>query len=342
MEKRSVTRRDIAEEAGVSVSVVSRALNNSGYVAKEKKDRILQIAERLHYMPNPVAISLQQQRTRQILFYCKNLENSFHIEMYRGMLQAASARGYMMLINGQMSFDEIRSTLVDGIIMPSKSAAAYYFQGAGKNYRLPVVSASYSDNVVLEKSVPVVEIDMFRAVEAALTYLWKLKHRRIAMITPYPQKYSNARTIAYENWVREKGLYDPDAYLIGVEQKEQGVDIPEDFFASGKQAAYCFRESRMDATAVLGFNDAFCLGFLRGCQEIGIHVPGDLSVIGMDGISDRRYVSPLLTTVSLFPQEQGAKCAQVLIDMMEGKKFRYRSTSRFQLIRGESCREYER
>lgn len=71
MSNPTVTRRDIAQKAGVSVSVVSRALNNSGYVDKEKKKRIIRIAEELGYHPNPVAVSLMKQRTKQLLFYCR-------------------------------------------------------------------------------------------------------------------------------------------------------------------------------------------------------------------------------------------------------------------------------
>lgn len=67
MEK-NITRKDIALEAGVSVSVVSRALNNSGYVDKEKKKKIIEIANREGYMPNPVAMALQQKKNRQLLF----------------------------------------------------------------------------------------------------------------------------------------------------------------------------------------------------------------------------------------------------------------------------------
>ena len=77
MEKKPVTRRDIAQRADTSVSVVSRALNNSGYVAKEKKERILKIAEELNYIPNPVAASLQARRVRQILFYCEKYGKRF-------------------------------------------------------------------------------------------------------------------------------------------------------------------------------------------------------------------------------------------------------------------------
>ena len=93
MEKKSATRLDIARRAGTSVSVVSRALNNSGYVAKEKKERILKIAEELNYAPNPVAISLQKRRTRQILFYCRNVDNAFNMQLYKGMLGRCGGPG---------------------------------------------------------------------------------------------------------------------------------------------------------------------------------------------------------------------------------------------------------
>ena len=99
-----ITRKDIAEKAGVSVSVVSRALNNSGYVEAEKKERILQIAQELGYAPNPVAMSLASRRTRQILFYCKDLKNAFNIEVYEGMMQAAKKRNYMVVFNGDTDF----------------------------------------------------------------------------------------------------------------------------------------------------------------------------------------------------------------------------------------------
>lgn len=89
-----VTRKDIAERAQVSVSVVSRALNNSGYVDAKKREQILKIADELGYHPSPVAMSLMTQRTKQILFYCKDMRNAFNIEVYRGMPAAAEQQGY--------------------------------------------------------------------------------------------------------------------------------------------------------------------------------------------------------------------------------------------------------
>ena len=97
MDKKPVTRKDIAELCEVSISVVSRALNNSGYVEESKRKKIIATAERLGYVPQPVAMSLQERRTKQLLYYCKDLNNEYYLDMYRGMCQAANERGYLEL-----------------------------------------------------------------------------------------------------------------------------------------------------------------------------------------------------------------------------------------------------
>lgn len=360
MEKKLATRQDIAQRAGTSVSVVSRALNNSGYVAREKKENILKIAEELNYAPNPVAISLQKKRTRQILFYCKNVDNAFNIQLYKGMLDVAVDRGYMVLFNGQIAFEEIKSTLVDGIIMQDQSVARFYLENYGKNYHLPVVSASYSDNLHTSHPLPVVDVDMFKVTETALKYLWKQGHRRIAIGMPYILQAGHARGIAWNAWMKDQGMKNTENYYIAVtrqdprmkndermkkfqeEVAEEWATVSEDFFGKGVLAAHLWRERGLDATAILGFNDDFALGLIRGFQEMGMKVPEDISVMGIDGIDTRKYVTPLLSTVSVFPRSQGAKCAEVLLDIIEGKKFRYVNHAGFRLVEAESVRNIKR
>lgn len=70
---KNVTRKDIAEKLGVSVSVVSRVINNSGYVSKEKREKVLKAAKEMGYVQNPVAMALQQNKTKQLLFFCEIL-----------------------------------------------------------------------------------------------------------------------------------------------------------------------------------------------------------------------------------------------------------------------------
>lgn len=96
--EKNITRKDVAEKAGVSVSVVSRVLNNSGYVDKEKKKKIIKIAEQLGYIPNPIAMALQTRRTYQIIFFCNDLTGAYYNQMYHGMAKTAKERGYHLLL----------------------------------------------------------------------------------------------------------------------------------------------------------------------------------------------------------------------------------------------------
>ena len=133
MEK-NVTRKDIAKEAGVSVSVVSRALNNSGYVDNEKKRRILEIANRVGYMPNPVAMALQQRKTYQLLFFCGDLTGTYYNQMYHGMAREAEKKGYhVMAIMNERDFEMVKKTLADGALFPTETVAQAYAESIGKN-----------------------------------------------------------------------------------------------------------------------------------------------------------------------------------------------------------------
>ena len=203
MDKKPVTRKDIAELCEVSISVVSRALNNSGYVEESKRKKIIATAERLGYVPQPVAMSLQERRTKQLLYYCKDLNNEYYLDMYRGMCQAANERGYLVTVSGVMAFERIKDTMVDGIIMPNEDMTSYYMKKGGKNYYLPIVSASFCNVADIPKSVPLVETDMYKAMEIALNYLNSTGHKIIAYGFPSDMDNPNSRYLAYKDYIRK-------------------------------------------------------------------------------------------------------------------------------------------
>ena len=154
---------------------------------------------------------------------------------------------------------------------------------------------------------------------------------------PEKRKVKDARNYILAVSRRDSRLA-ADSRLLSFQEEvaENPHVVNEDFFGKGRLAARIFAERKMDATAVVGFNDEFSLGLICGFQEMGLRVPEDISVMGIDGNDARKYVSPLLTTVSLFPQEQGAMCVRVLLDLIEGKKVRYVTHTGFRLLEGES------
>lgn len=99
---------------------------------RKVSEKIIATAERLGYVPQPVAMSLQERRTKQLLYYCKDLNNEYYLDMYRGMCQAANERGYLVTVSGVMAFERIKDTMVDGIIMPNEDMTSYYMKKGGK------------------------------------------------------------------------------------------------------------------------------------------------------------------------------------------------------------------
>lgn len=357
MEKRTVTRKDVAEKAGVSVSVVSRALNNSGYVREEKRKRILAAAEELGYYPNLVAMSLQKRRTRQILFFCEDLMNSYNIQMYQGMTRAARARGYMVVLNGSVDFSMLRETMVDGIIMPNERITEYYLDKIGKNYHLPVVTTSYGNSAYFPKAVPRVESDMYQVIDLAVAELRKKGHQRIALATPFGYPTADSRLLAWRAAMEpvlknrlnqyliclEKEQLEPDLKkrLEQAEEKEHasGTERGYNYFVRGELLAGLMKRKQTDATAVICFNDELAAGFCSELRSLGVKVPEQLSVMGIDGSYVRQFTRPLLSTISIEPEEQGAQCAEVLMDLLEGKKIRYVTRIPIRYLEGETVRE---
>lgn len=355
MEKKPVTRKNIAELCGVSVSVVSRALNNSGYVEENKRRKIIETAERLGYVPQPVAMSLQERRTKQLLFYCKDLSNEYYVDMYRGICEAANERGYLVTISGMMEFDRIKDMMVDGIIMPNEDMTSYYMKHGGKNYYLPVVSASYCNSVDIPKAVPLVEADMYRAMDLSLKYLNSMGHKVIAYGFPYDRNNRNSRFLAWKDYIKKTtGNTGWEKYLLAIHKNEmendprilpfsedlpeQSIHTEEDFFGKEKLAAQVFLERKLDATVIICFNDELAIGMIKGFQELGVNVPDQISVMGVDGTGIRKYLSPSLTTVNMFPRKQGRECANVLIDIIEKKNKRYIVHLKPKLQTGESVK----
>lgn len=219
MEK-NVTRKDIAKEAGVSVSVVSRALNNSGYVDNEKKRRILEIANRVGYMPNPVAMALQQRKTYQLLFFCGDLTGTYYNQMYHGMAREAEKKGYhVMAIMNERDFEMVKKTLADGALFPTETVAQAYAESIGKNYYLPTVTASFDPSVVFAKPMPAVIIDNRKVINTAIDYLRKKGHRKIGMALPFNEGYANLR---YRYW-KERMMQE-----IGKDYRKYILDVQGD------------------------------------------------------------------------------------------------------------------
>lgn len=355
MEK-NITRKDIALEAGVSVSVVSRALNNSGYVDKEKKKKIIEIANREGYMPNPVAMALQQKKTRQLLFFCGDLTGVYYNQMFHGMARKAEEKGYHVLaIMNERDFEMVKTTLVDGILFPTETVAQAYSESIGKNYYLPTVTACFDPSAVYAKPMPAVIIDNRKVVNTAIDYLMKNGHHKIGMALPFNEGYANLRYKYWKERMTQEIGKEYKKYILDIQGDLQRTESPKndskqdfsceaegfiylDLFNLGRRAARLYKDSANKSTAILCFNDDMAFGMLEEFKKLGIKVPEDVSIMGIDGLFTRERYEPKLTTIAIYPERQGAECVDVLIDMLEGNKYKYMNYSPFDILEGETVK----
>ncbi|MFV0362162.1 MAG: LacI family DNA-binding transcriptional regulator [Suipraeoptans sp.] len=341
-----ITRKDVAERAGVSVSVVSRTMNGRGYVAKEKKEAIFKAVRELGYRPNPISNSLKDARTYQLGFFSVNIYNSFYIELFGALSSYANKKGYTMFLFNSFNEERFRNLLLDGIIVESEGNALELQQLVGNNFFIPMVSASYGVPVVRTKRIPYVDVNTYEAMEKGLAYLMKRGHKKIAYGTPFGIKSRTSNTIhsrnvAFENVMKPIMGKRHAKYVFVTPVSEEQTDNfeREFFFEAGMAMVDTFVDRKCDATAIMCFNDEYALGVISRFKQLGYQIPTDISVMGIDGINKRKNTKPLLTTVALNIQEQAEACVDVLNDVINGKRVNAISSIKSYLEEGESVRD---
>lgn len=337
-----ITREDVAKRAGVSVSAVSRAMNHRGYVAKEKKEAIYKAVEELGYRPNPLSNSLKNRQTYQICFFGSDIYNSFYTELFHYMSDYAVKRGYMLFFFSNFQVERVKTMLMDGLIVENDSVAETVQSLLGDQFFIPMVTASYGAPVVSLKRIPYVDVDTYDAVELGISYLKEKGHKKIAYATPYDFFYDsrvNSRHVAFSNLMKPVyGKHFKD-YVIDIAGNTRPAFSRENFFEEGMSCADLFLERKCDATAIFCFNDEFAMGMIRRFEQLGIAVPADISILGTDGIENRKYVTPFLSSVSLNIREQAECCVSTLLDMIEGRKVNYFNSFKPHLVYGGSIRD---
>ena len=342
-----ITRKDIADRLGISVSVVSRALNNSGYVQAEKRRQILELAQELGYGREPAALRKFDRNTRKILLYTINTRNPFYVEFGLGINDAAKQLGYTVHSSVPPRSAEEERYEADGIVFASESLSI-----VGQRNFIPLVSASFGGHRQLPRHVTTIESDLWQGAEKVLEYLWDRGHEKIAMVSPFTMDNPDARLRSWVANMRPILAEKLEKYFIVVSDtarsQSQGSLIAggrgvaaltaEDFFENGVLAARRFVESGCDATAVVCFNEEMGVGFCKAYRQMGRQIPEDLSVIAYDGTYLRRYFDDPLTVLDLQPYMQGYRCAEIVIDLIRGKKVRNQKVVPSVILEGATVR----
>ena len=309
--------KDIAAETGVSIATVSHALRNPGRVSEQTRKKVLAAAKQAGYTPNRLAASLRTARSGNIVVIIPDVTDSLNGEIIAGIEKVARGRGYSVLLGNTRGSEKRErefanlafSRQADGIILMSHRLPFEIPSPESEDQDLPplVNGCEFAGS----GSVPFVAVDDRKAAMDATAHLLGLGHRDIAVITGAEESTSSRRRLdGFREAMSAAGLDVNENWVISGRYQPEG----------GEAAARQLMMQKNRPTAIFCFSDEMAIGCLYALKEQGFTVPHDVSVMGYDGIPFSRYASPPLTTIVQPMEGIGEQCAQILLDLVEGRK----------------------
>lgn len=336
-----IKREDVARLAGVSVSTVSRTLNERGYVSAKTREAVWAAVEKLDYRESELT-GKKKSSCHLCLILGQSIHNGYCVELYEYMAEYAQSKGYILLLSGNPNMQQIQSLPIDGIIVEDERMAVKIQAAFGGRRRVPVVSVSSGLSIVQTKRIPYIDVNGYQVMEMAISYLRKKGHRKIAYAAPDVRAKGDEiqlRSVAYRNMMLpELGERKYNEYLIASEKTGESLLEKRNCFEEGGYGAEEFAKKKCDATAVVCFNDEYALGMIYRLEKMGYKIPHDVSVIGIDGLKKREIFVPKLTSVSLNTELLARSSVQAVIDMIEGRKVGRFISVKPQILEGESVR----
>ncbi len=315
-----ITIIDVANEAGVSYSTVSRVVNNKTYVNAETRQKVLQAMTRLGYQANLQARSLAGGRSNVIGLLVIDLTTQYMGEIIQGIDDVLAADQYELMLytthrrktKESAYVNMMTRGLADGllIVLP-REPEAYLESLRQRDFPYVLIDQLGTDDADLS----VVAANQEGGYEAT-KHLINLGHRRIGIITGWMDMISaRQRLEGYEAALADHGIpYDPNLVFVS--------DFSQ---PGGFNGASYFLEMVAPPTAVFASNDISAMGVYDAARMYGLNIPGDLSVVGFDDIPLAAVSSPKLTTVRQPLQEMGRVATQLLLDWINAPEEKPRS-----------------
>jgi LacI family transcriptional regulator len=311
----TITIKDVARQANVSVATVSRALNGHENVAEAVRTRVLQVAAELRYSPHHAARSLSSRRTHTIGVVLPDLYGEFFSELMRGIDQVARERGLHLLVSSYHGHPEEQGAAlramrgrVDGLLVMSPFVGNTDFLTENLTSALPAVlmNTSLPDG----DAYSAISVDNYGGARAMTAHLIAIGYRRIAFIAGPDDNFdARERLRGYCDALAE-GLPDAEPWVLAGDFDE----------ASGDRAGRELLTAKERPDAVFAANDMMALGCLYAFTHAGVQVPVDIALAGFDDIPLARYVHPTLTTMRVNIAELGGRALRALLEFAQGDR----------------------
>lgn len=310
------TITDVARQAGVSISTVSRVLSNSAPVSDEKRSRVLEAVEELNYRPNILAQNLRRKSTTTIGVIVPTIRAPFCTEVFGGIENECFQTGRMVYLCDSdddpekeiIHSEQLMRVGVDGIIIVG--AFGWEYQDHIETICKRGIPVSIINREVSNCSVDLILIDKTKGNYLATLHLIELGHRAIGCITNLsPGGTGHEEVKGYRTALNEAG--------IGV--NENLIIETSPTFTGGFEAAKSLIQSRERLSAIFARSDTFAIGAARAITDLGLDIPEDLSLIGFGDIPVAEFYNPPLTTIRQPHFDMGVKAASMLFERIENK-----------------------
>ena len=310
-----LTLEDIAKQAGVSRSTVSRVVNNHPNVSLEVRERVQEVIQVTGYQPNLAARTLASQRSGVIGLLLPHSVSIFFTDPYfprltQGIAQACNENDYTLslFLAGRKEDEEkilprvSRNGLLDGVIVQAGHQGDQII-GRVRESRIPIVIAGRPFQA---EKLSYVDIDNISGAYNAVSHLVRLGYKRIATITGLLRSTVGAdRQTGYLKAISDRRLELDENLIVEGDFTEQGG-----YYAMRKLLVH-------EPDAVFAAADIMAIGAMRAVREAGLTIPGDIAFVGFDDIPPATQHDPQLTTVRQPIIQFGFNAVEILIDLIE-------------------------
>ncbi len=309
-----LTIKDIAKQAGVSVTAVSFVLNNKNGVSESTRKRVQKIINETEFKPNLNSKKLVMNKSFNICLmmnsYSSPFEDLFYFEITRGIINKSMKSNYNVIISKPIMArselpDLIYSGDADGVIFMQDISQAL-IDKANKSGVPYIIVDSHSNNDAVTSITP----DYKKAAFDATSYLIEHGHTDIAIMASSVVPNFYTQTISgFNQAMNDHNLSpNPNYCYISATNEESAYLAAKNFFKRKKRS-----------TAILCTVDIFAIGVMRCAKDMNLSIPDDISIIGIDDILLSDYVEPKLTTIGIDKEYIGTAAMDMIIQKIKGK-----------------------
>lgn len=316
--------KDVAERSGVTVTTVSRVLNNRGYISEATRQKVYKAMEELNYQPNEIARALLKRKSNLIGLIIPNVSHPFFAELTNYIEYYAHKNGYKILLCNSYQdskkekdyIDMLKRNQVDGIIMGSHTLETSEYL----NLSLPIVAVDR----FLSKDIPCISSDNYNGGALATKLLIEKGCRKIAHIsgslslnTPANQRYKAFVDVAKENNIP----YVVTETTLNSFHKEEYERIIYNLF-----------KEHSDIDGIFASSDLIAACIIKVANSLEKSIPENLKVVGYDDISIASLIVPPITTIRQPIEEIGKLAVEAIINQLNGKKVQIETILPIELI----------